>query len=138
MSLRVGQGQGGAVAALRAAAVHHASAPSSVREVDSLSGANPAGSQEQSLRFHDTWEEMTGRGGKRRRSLPGIHGDAVRFGTILAEGDTADALFRYRFEFPPAGMPSLHAGAMIYDRANAAIQTGGYTRLIGVTVNRLL
>lgn len=138
MSLRVGQGQGGAIAALRAAAVNHASSPSSARGVDGLAAATSAGPQEHSLRFHDTWEEMTGKGSKRRRGPLGMNGGAVRFGTILAEGATADALFRYRSEFPPTGMQSLQVGAMIYDRANAAIQTGGYASLTGGTLNRLL
>lgn len=137
MSLKVGQSQQvGATAATRAAAVHHGAFASS-RLVDKLSAATPTGAEEDSFRFTDTWDELQHNRPRRRAPL-GIHGDAVRFGSVLASEEVGAMMVSYRAQHESSFMPSLRIGAMLYDQARFAINSGGRARILGGQLNRIL
>ncbi len=137
VSLKVGQSQlVGSAAATRAAAVHHG-AFTGTRLVDKLSATNPAGPGEESFQFTDTWDELQ-QNRPRRRSRLGIHGDAVRFGSVLASEEVGAMMVSYRSQHEISLMPSLRVGAMLYDHAKIAISTGGRSRVLGGQLNRTL
>jgi len=137
VSLKVGQSQQvGSAAATRAAAVHHG-AFAGTRLVDKMSGAAPAGAEEESFRFDDTWDELH-QNRPRRKAPLGIHGNAVRFGNVLASEEIGAMMVSYRAQHESAFMPSLRIGAMLYDHAKIAISSGGRSRILGGQLNRTL
>lgn len=138
MSLKVGQSQVGSVAASRSAAIHAASTTDHNQQVGGLSGANAAGTQEETMRFTDTWEDMNQKGGRHRRHRLGLHGDAVKFGSVLASEDVGSIMLDYRSRHDIVIPPSLRVGAMLYERANNAIGNQGFVTPLGRSVNRLL
>lgn len=138
MSLKVGQAQAaGAVAASRAAALNHAGPVGGARQVDGLSASNRSGPEDESLRFSDTWDDLQQNRFKRRAKL-GLHADAVRVGNVLASEEIGAMLVSYRSVHEIGFVPSLRFGAMLYERSNAAIGTGGRMRDIGGQLNRVL
>ncbi|MFA7429361.1 MAG: hypothetical protein WCZ23_04290 [Rhodospirillaceae bacterium] len=138
MSLKVSQSSAlGAAAASRAAALNHAGGAVATRGVDRLSTSNRSGPEEEALRFSETWDELQQQRPRRRARLS-YHGDAIRFGSILASEEVGAVIMSYRSQHEGSFMPTLRLGAMLYEQAKTAIGNGGYGPTIGTQLNRFL
>ena len=106
--------------------------------VAELSGSMPSGPQEQSLFFHDTWEEMTRHRRRQEGEAPYDHTlERVRFGSLLADSEVADLLLMARPVGEYIHIPSFRDGVEVYDRALIATANRGSVTLTGTTINRL-